>query len=164
MESTQVLLPQWGLMSMHLRPNSEPKHARRYALSDVCSGILITYLEDGAPYSAEFRLVALNNENDNFSIDTSSSQIDLIKQAGQILLPVVDQFNVSDEWKNLEGWCGKDIAVTHSINLLVVESTLCLRNAMHAALALAAAGGQFDEFEFHGIVAQSLAITDASAA
>ena len=67
---------------------------------------------------------------------------------GQIVLPCDHTFDVPEAWRDLATWSTEDTSATCSAGLLIVDSTTTVRNAMYAALALAAVGGILDSLEF----------------
>ena len=68
---------------------------------------------------------------------------------GQIILPLRGYpFCLPKEWQVLSDWCTEDVSARCSEEALVVHSAKTLRNAMHSALVLAAAGGLLDAVEF----------------
>jgi hypothetical protein len=150
-----LVCAEWCLGSKEARPAAAPRlpGSVRYVLSDTPRGIAVAY-EDaaGQQHQACFEAHRLC-----YSEDVDGSPCALVGESlegsdlarpGQIMLPCGDTFEVPDAWWDLATWSTSDTRASYSAGLLIVNSTSTVRNAMHAALALAAAGGILDALEF----------------
>lgn len=125
----------------------------RYTLSDTARGIAVQY-EDaaGAQHQASFEAHSLCYVED--AEETVSVLVgDALEESalacpGQIVLPCNETVALPDAWRDLAAWSTCDVRASYTSGVLVVDSTSTVRNAMHAALALAAAGGLLDALDF----------------
>ena len=136
--------PSAALCSPSLLPLGKDSHycERNYQLRDVENGIEVSYDQAGCRHSACFTVCNIDNV---FHEPLSASSL---ARPGMVVLSLERSLTLGAAWGDLSTWCTSDVHVTFSAESLFVTSHSNLRNAVHAALALCAAGGALDRFEF----------------
>ena len=152
--SVPVSTAQCCLASRNVRPAPAPRAACAYVIDDAETGVIVQYgneLEEKC--SALFQAYPVQYLGDvageRFVVGSQLSAADLVSP-GYVVLPVGPEFSLPEEVCCMSAWCTDDIRATCASGLLTVGSSSTLRNAMHAALTLAAVGGVLDALEFDG--------------
>lgn len=138
--SSDVLLHEAGV---------PPSLDRTYSLRDDENGLAVSYLQaDGRSCEAVFRAHAVDFTEESVIVQDEALSAAELAVAARVVLPLMSNFKLSDCWRQISKWSSSDLLVSVNQEVLVVESTSSLRNAMHAALVLSAAGGVFDGANF----------------
>jgi len=121
---------------------------RTYSLRDEENGLALSYEQDGQILAAVFRAHALDDTTDGPIVRDNALCAAGLAVPARVVVPLVHRFELSECWHRIVDWGSTDLSASVAHGVLVVESTTSLRNAMHAALVLSAAGGVFDNADF----------------
>ena len=121
---------------------------RTYSLRDEENGLALSYDQDGQSHAAIFRAHALDDTTGAAIVRDEALCAAGLAVPARVVVPLVHRFELSECWHRIVDWGSADLSASVAHGVLVVESSTSLRNAMHAALVLSAAGGVFDQADF----------------
>lgn len=151
---TTIANSDWCLGSGEVKQavTARPHGSVHYTMTDTARGIAVQYEDQlgdrrRAVFEA-FRLRYVESYGEPGVFAQESLCGSALACPGQIILPCDPDFEVPEAWEDLRQWAAEDTRVSCSAGLLVVDSASTVRNAMHAALVLAAVGGILDALDF----------------